>query len=408
MHLPVETIPPEELEQRYARCRKLLAQLKPEAGGILTFSRNSIYYFTGTMGFGVFWLPLEGEPLLMVRKGLERARLESPGLAIVPFRSFSDLENLAVKHDVPFPGAVAAEQSSLPWALADNLKSKLTKTVISEADTVLSRLRAVKTPWELAKMRLAGAGHARAVEIELPRKIRPGMSEMEIARLTIDVFFDSGSCGLTRMHNYGEEILLGHISGGDNGNFPTFYNGALGCKGLHPTAPFFGSANSLWNPGDLLTHDAGFCCQGYNSDKTQTFFAGRADAIPAKVQKAYDVCRDIASCIAAQMKPGTVPSALYGQAMDKAAKEGFADGFMGIGDNKVPFLGHGIGLCIDEWPVLAKRFDTPLQAGMTIAVEPKIGLPGIGMVGIENTWEISEDGAVCLSSNGCTEIICID
>ena len=75
MHIPVETLPLEELTLRYDRCRKLLAQLKPDARGLMTFSRTSIYYFTGTMGFGVFWLPLEGEPLLMVRKGLERARL---------------------------------------------------------------------------------------------------------------------------------------------------------------------------------------------------------------------------------------------------------------------------------------------------------------------------------------------
>jgi Xaa-Pro dipeptidase len=108
------------------------------------------------------------------------------------------------------------------------------------------------------------------------------------------------------------------------------------------------------------------------------------------------------------MKPGAIPASLYAEALDRAEKAGFADAFMGIGDNKVPFLGHGIGLCIDEWPVLAKRFDKPLQAGMTIAMEPKIGLPGIGMVGIENTWEITEDGAVCLSSTGLHDVICVE
>ena len=408
MHTPVETIPQEELKRRYARCRELLTRMKPEAGGLLTFSRISIYYFTGTMGFGVFWLPLEGEPLLMVRKGLERARLESPDITIVPFRSFGDLAGLAADHGAPFSGSIAAEQSSLPWALADNLKGKLSGVVFSEADTVLSHLRAVKTPWELEKMRLAGEGHAKAVEVVLPQKISPGMSEMEIAQLTVEVFFSLGSCGLTRMNNYGEEIALGHISVGENGNFPTFYNGALGCKGLHPAAPFFGSTSSIWKHNRLLTHDAGFCYQGYNSDKTQTYFAGSPQAIPPKIKKAHDVCRDIEAAIGAQMKPGAIPSALYAHALDMAEKAGFADGFMGLGDSKVPFLGHGIGLCIDEWPVLAKRFDKPLQAGMTLAMEPKIGLPGVGMVGVENTWEITEDGAVCLSSTGRNEIICVE
>ena len=408
MHIPVETIPLEELRRRYARCRQLLAELKPGARGLLTFSRTSIYYFTGTMGFGVFWLPLEGEPLLMVRKGFERARLESPHIAIAPFRSFGDLAGLAADHGAPLSGSVAAEQSSLPWALADNLRGKLADTVFSEADTVLSQLRAVKTPWELEKMRLAGAGHARAVEEELPRRMSPGMSEMEIAQLTIEVFFSLGSCGLTRMSNYGEEISLGHISVGENGNFPTFYNGALGCKGLHPAAPFFGCSNDIWTLNSLLTHDAGFCYQGYNSDKTQTYFAGNAQSIPPRVKKAYDVCREIEAVVGARMKPGAIPSELYALALDMADKAGFAEGFMGLGAGKVPFLGHGIGLCIDEWPVLAKRFDKPLQAGMTLAMEPKIGLPGIGMVGVENTWEITENGADCLSTTGNSDIICVE
>ena len=408
MHIPVETLPLEELTLRYDRCRKLLAQLKPDARGLMTFSRTSIYYFTGTMGFGVFWLPLEGEPLLMVRKGLERARLESPHITIAPFRSFGDLAGLAADHSAPFSGTIAAEQGSLPWSLSDNLRSKLPNVVFSEADTVLAQQRAVKTSWELEKMRLAGAGHAKAVEEILPTKITPGMSEMEIAQVTIEVFFSLGSCGLTPMNNYGEEISLGHISAGDNGNFPTFYNGALGCQGLHPAAPFLGSSNVIWTHNSLLTHDAGFCYQGYNSDKTQTYFAGSRQAIPAKVRKAYDVCREIEHAVSGKMKAGAIPAELYSQALDMAKQADFADGFMGLGDSTVPFLGHGIGLCIDEWPVLARRFEKPLQAGMTIAMEPKIGIPGIGMVGVENTWEITENGAVCLSSSGNHDIICVE
>jgi Xaa-Pro aminopeptidase len=90
-----------------------------------------------------------------------------------------------------------------------------------------------------------------------------------------------------------------------------------------------------------------------------------------------------------------------------AEKAGFAEGFMGLGGNKVPFLGHGIGLCIDEWPVLARRFDKPLEAGMTLAIEPKIGLPGFGMVGTENTWEVTDNEAVCLSG-GIRDFVCVE
>jgi Xaa-Pro dipeptidase len=80
---------------------------------------------------------------------------------------------------------------------------------------------------------------------------------------------------------------------------------------------------------------------------------------------------------------------------------------MGLGDNKVQFLGHGIGLVIDEQPVLASRFDEPLQEGMTIAVEPKIGLPGIGMVGVENTFEVTHDGGKCITGDRF-DLLCVD
>ena len=408
MHIPVETIPLGDLEQRYARCRALLSQLQPGAGGLMTFSRTSIYHLTGTMGFGIFWLPMEGKPLLMVRKGFERACLESPHIAIAPFRSFGDLAGLAAEHGVPFSKTIAAEQSSLPWSLADLLRKKLPDVVFSEADTALAQARSIKTEWELGKMRLACAGHAKAVEEILPKKISPGMSEMEIAQITIEVFFSQGSCGMTRMNNYGQEMSLGHVSVGENGNFPTFYNGALGCKGLHPAAPFLGCTGSIWKHNCLLTHDAGFCYEGYNSDKTLNYFAGSPEAIPAKVKKAHDLCREIEAAVSGKMKPGAIPSELYRLSLDMAKTTEFADGFLGLGDSKVPFLGHSIGLCIDEWPVLAKNFDKPLQTGMTIALEPKIGLPGIGMVGVENTWEITESGAACLSTTGRGEIICVE
>ena len=65
---------------------------------------------------------------------------------------------------------------------------------------------------------------------------------------------------------------------------------------------------------------------------------------------------------------------------------------MGVGDSQVRFVGHGVGLELDELPVLASSFDMPLEPGMTIAVEPKIFFPERGGVGIENTYLITDTG----------------
>jgi Xaa-Pro aminopeptidase len=72
----------------------------------------------------------------------------------------------------------------------------------------------------------------------------------------------------------------------------------------------------------------------------------------------------------------------------------------------VKFLGHGIGLEIDELPVLARGFKQPLEAGMTIAIEPKFTFPGIGVVGIENSYLITDDGFenLCISREGIIRI----
>lgn len=79
---------------------------------------------------------------------------------------------------------------------------------------------------------------------------------------------------------------------------------------------------------------------------------------------------------------------------------------MALGGNKVHFVGHGIGLAIDEYPVLAGGFDLHLEAGMVLAVEPKIGIPGFGMVGVENTFAVTPGGGQCLtgSSHGIIPI----
>ena len=77
----------------------------------------------------------------------------------------------------------------------------------------------------------------------------------------------------------------------------------------------------------------------------------------------------------------------------------FQANFMGFGNRRVHFLGHGVGLAVDEIPVLARGFDDPLQEGMTIAVEPKKGIAGIGMVGTENTYLVTPEGGRSITGN---------
>lgn len=405
-HTAIEVIPAQELHTRHARCRALLEQHFPQATGLLVFSRINIYYLTGTLGNGVFWLPKEGEPVLLVRHGQERCILESTLPHIHKFRSYSDIAPVLAEVGSPLGATVAAEFSGLTWQLGELLRTKLTGQKFMQGDIILTLARSVKSEWELAKLRLAGKRHHESLYDALPKIIHPGMSEREISHTSWEVFFARGHSGMMRMNSFGEEIFLGHVAAGENGNYPNHFNGPLGLKGEHPATPYMGYSGTIWTTGSPLAVDIGFCLEGYHTDKTQLYWAGKAESIPDVARRAHDTCIAIQQHVAEHMCPGAIPSSLYSEALAMADKAGFAEGFMALGASKVPFVGHGIGLAIDEFPVIAKRFDSPMEAGMVMAVEPKIGIPGIGMVGVENTFEVTEDGAVCITGDRY-DMLCI-
>ncbi len=396
----------DELKIRWERCRNLLKEQQPQAGGIIMFSRLNIYYFTGTFGNGVLWLPLEGEPILLCRRGCERAELESPVANIHSFYTYRDIEALLKNAGSPLPRTVAAEMNGLSWALGNSFAKYLSGHEFVAGDKVISLTRSKKTAWELEKMRAAGKKHEQCLIELLPPLLEKGMTELAIAHAISDLFFSAGHHGIIRMENYGEEAYLGHISIGDSGNYPNVFNGALGLRGAHPAVPHMGSHAISWQPGMPLSIDNAFTLEGYQTDKTQVYWLGHKNAIPDPVQSAHACCIEIHDWVAENLKPGVLPGELWAHSLEHAAKKGWTEGFMGLDRNKVGFVGHGIGLAIDEYPALANGFDLPLEEGMVLAVEPKIGIRGIGMVGLENTFEVTRSGGSCLTGNSC-DIICV-
>ena len=255
-------------------------------------------------------------------------------------------------------------------------------------------------------MRQAGVLHEKCLVEELPSMLKAGMSELEIAHAISDLFFRQGHHGILRMENYGEEVFLGHIAIGESGNYPSVFNGPLGLKGVHPAVPHMGSRDVVWEPNMPLSIDNGYMFEGYMTDKTQIYWLGGRSSIPDRVGKAQDFCVQLQEWIARHLKPGIKPGDIWQHCSAAAEKQGWSEGFMGLGRNKVGFVGHGIGLAVDEYPALAKGFDLPLEEGMVIAVEPKMGIAGVGMVGVENTYEVTPKGGRSMTGTK-NEIICI-
>jgi len=403
----LERAPRAELEARWARVRRLLQEQCPGASGLLAFSRVNLYWLAGHMGNGACWLPAAGEPVLLCRKGIERAQLESSLDRILTFRSYSQLDGLLAEAGSPLGDSLATEYNGLPWSLGQKLEQALAPRRLLAGDRVLALARMVKTPWELAKLRLAGERHHRCLHDLLPGRIRPGMTERAISHACWEVFFSQGHNGHMRMGAFGEEIFLGHVSAGDSGNYPSVFDGPLGLRGEHPAVPFMGSAGKVWSAGEPLTCDVGFCLEGYLTDKTQVYFAGREADVPPALARAHAASIAIQARVAELAVPGALPRDLWRAAKAAAGQQGVAEGFMGLGRNQVSFVGHGIGLHIDEFPPLADKVEIPLEPGMVLAVEPKIGVPGLGMVGVENTFEVGDAaGARCITGDAY-DMVCV-
>jgi len=361
------------------------------------FSRLNIYYFSGSFASGVFWLPLSGEPVLLCRRGDARAKIESPINHIYSFRSYSDIEMILKDLGFSLPKRVAAEMNGLSWALSNSLTRHLATHKFVPADKIIWMCRAKKSEWELNILREAGTKHARCLTELLPPFLYNGISELEICHKISELFFSEGNLGILRMENYGEEVFLGFVSVGESANHPSAFNGPVGLRGVHPATPYMGSAGVTWTTGKPLTIDNGFNLSGYITDKTQVYWLGDKENVPANAIKSHNFCIDLQNQIAEFLKPGILPSEIWNRCLSKVERSEWNEGFMGLGKNKVFFVGHGIGLAIDEYPVLANGFDLPLEEGMTLAIEPKIGISGFGMIGVENTFEVTAGGGKCLT-----------
>jgi len=388
----MEKVPLSELEARISSFRNMMAVSNPEWEIAAIFSKINQYYFTGTMQDGMLIIPREGEPTLWVRRSYERSQDESLFPSIKPMKSFRD----AKKEFKTLPDTVYLETEVVPLGLYQRFNKHFPFKEFKPVDQQLATVRAVKSDYELSLMRKSGKIHQRVAEDLLPNMLQEGMSEADLAVTIFKTLVEEGHDGLTRFGMFDNEMVVGHVGFGDSSIYPTYFDGASGTRGLSPAAPVLGSRQRKLKKGDLVFVDVGCAFNGYNTDKTMTYMFG--SSLPQHAIETHHKCVEIQNEIAKMLKPGAIPSQIYHRIMDNL-DEDFLENFMGFGPRKVKFLGHAIGLLIDELPVIAERFDQPLQEGMVFAVEPKNGIAGVGMVGIENTFIVTPRGGECITGD---------
>lgn len=380
-----------ELKQRRDKIRVLMAQQGIDAA-LITCNVNLIYTY-GRVVSGYLYLPLNAPARLFLKRpnNIEGEHIHS-------IRKPEQLPDLLKECGLPMPVKLMLEGDELPFTEYKRLAACFPEAEVVPCGTALIRqARSVKTKIEIEMFRRSGIAHAKAYE-QIPAVYQPGMTDRHLSIEIERLMRLEGCLGIFRVFGQSMEIFMGSLLAGDNAAAPSPYDFALGGEGLDPSLP--GGANgTLLQDGQSIMVDMGGNFYGYMGDMSRVFSVGK---LSDKAYAAHQTCLEIQEAVAAKAKPGTVCEDLYNTAIEIVMKAGFADNFMGVGQ-KAKFIGHGIGLEINEMPVLAPRMKQELEPGMVFALEPKIVLPGVGPLGIENSWAVTTDGVEKLTL--CSEEI---
>lgn len=376
-------IPYKELDRRIKKLQAAM-QNKDLAGALLV-QRADLFYFSGTGQNAHLFVPAEGEAVLIVKKSILRAEQESALPKIIPFKGWGELAALLAQA-VPKGSKIGLENDVLPANLYFRYKKLLGDFDTADISDIIRSVRSVKSAYELEIMSKA-ATISEAVFSHAREILREGLREVELAGQLELKARQLGHQGAVRMRGFNQELYFGHIMSGESASAISFFDGPTGGHGLNPSYPQGAGIKEIKNNEPVLV-DFVSVYEGYMVDQTRIFCLGEP---PLHLQEAYNRAVEIKHTLSKEGKPGVLGSDLYLEAEIQAAKAGLANHFMGYTE-KVSFVGHGVGIELDELPVIARGLDLPLEEGMVFALEPKFIFPGEGAVGIEDTFVVRQDG----------------
>ena len=364
----------------------------------LFVSKVNQYYFTGTMQNALLVITRERKIYYFVRKSFERAQAESPLSGIFPMRSYRDAAAVIGSA----LGNTYVEADVIPLAYITRLEKNFEITQLGALDNIIKYQRAVKSPYELFYMQESGKRGAKIVTEIAPALLKEGMSEADYHSALFTQMVKHGHTGVTRFNAFQIELFMAQTTFGNSSLNPLDFDGPSGGLG-GAFAPGTPSLEKILKKGDLVLTDISLCYNGYNSDTTQICSFGAKPA--PDILRLQQECADIRDRVADSLRPGEIPSKIYTKVLDNLTPD-IRKNFMGYGARRSAFVGHGIGLTVDEYPVIAKGFDIPLEENMTFAVEPKVGIEGAGLIGVEDVYVVTPHGGRCLTA-GNSEIIVI-
>lgn len=380
----METIPIAEIERRIKEFQNKLKEKKVD---VAIIAQNvDLYYFTGSCQSGYLAVPARGEPIYLVSKSFKRARKESPLPNIRHLQRFRTLPQI-LQEEIPNIKVLGLELDVLPASFFLRFQNMFPKVEVVDISGAIRELRLIKSPYEIEIIR-KGAEISQQMLEAVPRFLKEGIKEVEFAAELECFMRKRGHQGGIRLRQFNQEVFYGHVMSGENLTYPSFFDSPTGGPGLSPAYPQ-GPGWKTIRRNEIVIVDYVVAYQGYCVDCTRFYSLGD---IPPLLKEAHEAALTIQEEIMKTARPGTICSDIYRQACQIAEDFGFRDHFMGYGADQATFVAHGVGLELDEMPVMAERQDYPLQAGMVFALEPKMIIPGVGVVGVENTILVTEQG----------------
>lgn len=371
----------EEYLRRLDRIKSQMAE--QEIPALLISDNANKYYLTGRVYAGYAYIPVEGEPIFFIRRPVE---LKGDGVVYI-----RKPEEIALTIGLNVPEAIGLELDVLPYSTAMRLKKIFPESELKNASTVMRQARAVKTEEQIDMIRRSGVKHVH-VYSRIPHLFQPGMTDLGLQVEIERVSRLEGCLGQFRISGDSMELHMGNVLVGDNADAPSPYDFAMGGAGLDPSIPV-GANGTPIKPGDTIMVDMNGNFDGYMTDMTRVFALGE---IKPLALEAHKCSIDIHRALCGMMRPGMLAKDLYAKAEEIVKERDLHPYYMGHRQH-AGFIGHGVGIEINELPVIAPRSRDIIAEGNVIALEPKFVIPGTGAVGIENTYAVYADHVECLT-----------
>lgn len=369
----------DDLRIKWTRIQQAMQQINAD-GCLLTVDVN-LYYTTGRLFNGYFYLPAEGDPWFFVKRpnGLKGER-------IAYIRKPEQMPELFATNGLKMPEKLLLEADELTYNDYIRIQSVFQPKETANATALMRKLRQIKTPYEIEQFRISARQHAKTYA-EIPTCYQPGMTDVQFQAEIERCMRRNGSLGMFRAFGANMDIFMGSVLAGDNAEAPSPFDFALGGNGLDSSCPL-GADGTLLKEGTAIMVDMAGNYTAYMTDMTRVFSIGKLTDL---AYRAHQTALNIQNEIENIARPGIACAELYNLALQITEKEGLGRYFMGT-KQQAKFVGHGIGIQINELPVLTPRSKELLEPNMVFALEPKYVIPDVGAVGIENSFLVTDNG----------------